>query len=298
MSLLLNQVKIFLESAARGESKGISPKLIEEFKEACGNSLEKQFNQPNTKRIRMSALGKPLCQQQLDINSDEEEQVDYTLLMKFLMGDLLEALAIAIMKSAGVNIESEQEPVELTFSKDGKNFDIVNGTYDVKIDGKVYDIKTASPAAFNTKFGSFGGYSKIKSDDPFGYVVQGYLYAEAAGYPFGGWIAINKATGEWSVCETPELTDRDRQDALDLAKSNLYTILDKKPFKKCFKETPEVVRKRGQSITTGNKLLPKNCSYCGYREHCWPKSSYERKPSIREDSKAHAWYAKYVTSDL
>ena len=298
MSLLLNQVKIFLESAARGKSKGISPELIHEFKESCGQALEKQFNQENVKRIRMSALGRPLCQQQMDINSDAEEEVDYTLLMKFLMGDLLEALAIAIMKSAGVNIESEQESVNIKFSKDGKKFDKVTGTYDVKIDGKVYDIKTASPAAFNTKFSSFGGYTKIKEDDPFGYIMQGYLYSEASGSPFGGWIAINKATGEWSVCETPDITDKDKQEALDLAKSNLYKLLDKKPFKKCFKDTVEVVKKQGQQITTGNKLLPKNCSYCGYRKHCWPKSSYERKPSIREDSKAHAWYSDYITSDL
>ena len=243
MSLLLNQVKIFLESAARGKSKGISPELIHEFKESCGQALEKQFNQENVKRIRMSALGKPLCQQQMDINSDAEEEVDYTLLMKFLMGDLLEALAIAIMKSAGVNIESEQESVNIKFSKDGKKFDKVTGTYDVKIDGKVYDIKTASPAAFNTKFSSFGGYTKIKEDDPFGYIMQGYLYSEASGSPFGGWIAINKATGEWSVCETPDITDKDKQEALDLAKSNLYKLLDKKPFKKCFKDTVEVVKK-------------------------------------------------------
>jgi MoaA/NifB/PqqE/SkfB family radical SAM enzyme len=100
------------------------------------------------------------------------------------------------------------------------------------------------------------------------------------------------------VCETPDIVDKDKQEALDLAKINLYILLDKKPFKKCFKETSEVVKKRGQFITTGNKLLPKNCSYCGYRKYCWPDSTYEKKPSVREDAKAHAWYSKYRTSDL
>ena len=49
------------------------------------------------------------------------------------------------------------------------------------------------------KFAANRGYNNIKKDDVFGYVPQGYLYAEAAGSTFGGWIAINKATGEWAV---------------------------------------------------------------------------------------------------
>ena len=295
MSLLLNQVKIFLERAAKGESGGIPPSLIEDFKEACGEALEKQFNRPNEKRLRMSALGKPLCQQQLDLDPDIEEEIDYTLIMKFIFGDLAEALSIAIMKSSGIEIEEEQKPVSLALNS-GKT--VIKGTYDVKINGKVYDIKTASPAAFSSKFGSFGGYSKVKEDDPFGYIVQGYLYSTAEDVPFGGWIVINKATGEWAVCEAPDLQDKDRKEALKIADRAVSTVTEKKPFKRGFKDYPEKIKRAGQLVTTKNRLLPKNCSYCVYKKHCWPNASYEKKPSIREDAKAHAWYSKYVSSEL
>ena len=73
-----------------------------------------------------------------------------------------------------------------------------------QISNKIYDIKTASPYAFDSKFGEWGGYNKIKEDDTFGYVAQGYSYSYAGKSKFGGWIAINKSTGEWAICEAPE----------------------------------------------------------------------------------------------
>ena len=87
----------------------------------------------------------------------------------------------------------------------------MNGTLDIIIDDKVWDIKSASPYAFDHKFGEMGGYKKIKSDDAFGYITQGYLYSESVGKEFGGWIVINKASGEWTVCEAPIVQDEDRK---------------------------------------------------------------------------------------
>ena len=37
---------------------------------------------------------------------------------------------------------------------------------------------------------------------------------------FGGWIAINKSTGEWTVCETPSVQN-DKKKAIDTAKENI-----------------------------------------------------------------------------
>ena len=59
------------------------------------------------------------------------------------MGDLLEAVAIAVMRGAGIEIEKLQEPVSLKIG--GIE---LKGTYDVKINGRVWDIKSASPASF------------------------------------------------------------------------------------------------------------------------------------------------------
>ena len=57
-----------------------------------------------------------------------------------------------------------------------------------------------------------GGYDKIKEDDPFGYIMQGHLYGEATGLPFGGWIVVNKSSGEIAVVEAPEWQDQDRKE--------------------------------------------------------------------------------------
>jgi hypothetical protein len=55
------QVKNFLQKAVRGEVT-LSPSVIEEFTQDCREALEKQFNRNPEWRIRMSGLGRPLCQ--------------------------------------------------------------------------------------------------------------------------------------------------------------------------------------------------------------------------------------------
>lgn len=295
MSLMLSKIQLFLDAAAKGESVGIPPSLIEEFKEACGNALERQFNRKNEFRLRMSGVGKPLCQQQLGMKKGVNEELDYTSIMRFLFGDLIEAVAIVVMKAAGINIEKEQEPVKLKIGGT-----VLKGTYDVKIDGKVWDIKSASPASFASKFGANGGYFNIKENDPFGYVTQGYLYAEAAKSDFGGWIAINKSTGEWAVCETPDLQEQDKKDVLEDADNKVRYLLSNKKFKRCFDDLPEYYKdKVTKSLTpTGNRLLSKDCSYCGYRKHCWPGSTLEYKVTSNASNKPMVWYSKFIKKEL
>ena len=52
---------------------------------------------------------------------------------------------------------------------------------------KVWDIKSASDWAFKNKFTNYGGYEKIKEDDPFGYLMQGFLYSEDISLYVGAW---------------------------------------------------------------------------------------------------------------
>ena len=88
---------------------------------------------------------------------------------------MLEAVTIAVMRGAGVNIEKLQEPVSLKIG------DIeLKGTYDVKIDGRVWDIKSASPASFLGKFGEYGSYNKIK--EKIDVIITSPPYATALPY--------------------------------------------------------------------------------------------------------------------
>ena len=52
----------------------------------------------------------------------------------------------------------------------------------------------------------------------FGYVMQGFLYSEAVGLPFGGWIVVNKSSGEVAVVEVPDWSQDDKKEYLEEAK--------------------------------------------------------------------------------
>ena len=104
------------------------------------------------------------------------------------------------------------------------------------------------------KFTGFGGYDSIKDDDPFGYVMQGYLYSAATGMPFGGWIAINKSSGEWAFAEAPEDQEEDRKQYIADAKERVRSLLEDKGFKIPFTPTDETYTVSKQKVETGNKL--------------------------------------------
>ena len=294
-SMLLHKVQHFLEKASRGEGDGLPPHLVEEFKEMCGSAIERQFSEKPDIKVRMSGVGKPLCQQKMGMRDDVQEDVDYTLVMKFLFGDMIEAIAVTVMKAAGINIQSEQESVSLDIGGT-----TLRGTYDVKIDDKIYDIKSAAPGAFSMKFAANRGYNNIKKDDVFGYVPQGYLYAEAAGSTFGGWIAINKATGEWAVCEAPLVQEEDKEAALELADTNIREVLGGTEFKKSFGDEAESYTDKatGETKRTGNRLMNRTCSYCGYKEYCWPGSAYKQKATSTANTKPRIWYTKHVRDEI
>jgi hypothetical protein len=292
MEPILDLVKSYLTDASKGEAE-ISPKLVREFKKACGDALKKQFSPDKKKwRMRMSGLGKPLCQQQLD-KKELPRDLEYNAVMRFLMGDLIEAAAIFIMKASGVNVEHTQKKVSAKIG--GKN---IKGTLDIKINGKVWDIKSSSPYAFTNKFGNYGGYSKIKEDDPFGYLVQGYSYSEADDSPFGGWIAVNKSTGEWAICEAPQEQEEEKNETLQKASDNVKALVEDKPFKKLFEPKDEKIKIKGEDIFTKNKLMPMACSFCSYKYHCWPNAELHKKVATRAQNRPMVWYTKLVQKDL
>ena len=154
--LTLPKIQAALESAGRG-TVNLPPEFSEEFVESVAAAIEKQFNRPSDKSgIRMSGLGRPLCQQQHEI-AGNKETMDYTTYMRFVFGDMIESLAVLAMRVADVEIVDLQKKVELELDDDIK----INGTLDIIIDDgsgpKVWDIKSASDYSFNHKFGTFAG---------------------------------------------------------------------------------------------------------------------------------------------
>ena len=61
-----------MQKATRGEVT-ISPSAIKDFVKECEESVERQLNKKREFSIRMSGLGRPLCQQLLDRQGIRED---------------------------------------------------------------------------------------------------------------------------------------------------------------------------------------------------------------------------------
>ena len=278
---ILENVQSFLKMAT-DDSVAVSDKLIDEFGEMCKDAFRKQFTDKREKsfRARMSNIGRPLCQLQMEKSNAKPEGQPYNNKMRNTFGDLIEALAVTIIKASGIKVDSTQKSVSYNIDKSK-----IDGTYDIEIGKSIYDIKSASPWAFEHKFGDEGGFNSIVEDDSFGYLSQGYLYSESENKRFGGWIVINKSTGEWLVTETPTEDEKYKNIAINLSKENLHALDEGKPFRRCFSDIEETFRK----IPTGNKVLGIVCSFCPYKFPCWGKDKLQYLPQQQSKGKSPKW---------
>jgi len=294
--IALVEIQDFLKKAGLGEIDSSSlHSLIEEFGEDCKASLRKQLSPRGDYRMRMSGLGRPLCQQKMEKKGNKQE-VAYNDMMRFLMGDLVEAVAVFTMKAAGVKVVDTQTPCELELGGEK-----IRGTLDIILDDgekKVWDIKSTSPWSFDNKFSGRRGYDVIKEDDPFGYAMQGFLYSESQDLPFGGWIAINKSSGEWDFVEAPADQEEDRKRYIADAHSRVESLLKDDKFKIPFDAIDEAYTVKGEKIYTGNKLMPKTCTFCSFKEKCWKNAEYHDKVTSKAKFPPKAWYTKIVKREL
>lgn len=208
--------------------------------------------------IRMSSIGRPLCQQQMEKAQADAVEDEANHPLRMLFGGVVEAITVSTVRNAGINIEEEQTAVSLPMAGI-----TVSGTLDLVIDGAVWDVKSASPHAFMTKFAS---YQALKADDPFGYILQLYGYAKARGVKPGGWLIMDKSSGILKVMPVPEDYHQDMDNSLATMERNVTALLNNEAFMRCFNDVPETFKKR----PTGNRVLVPPCSYCKFKYSCWP----------------------------
>ena len=123
--LTLLKIQDYMSKALRGETT-VSPETLETFKKDCTDAVLRQLTTDRGEyRIRMSGLGRPLCQQVLDKHGIKED-MEYNTLFRFMFGDLTESILMAIMQEAGVEIVDYQKQVELDIAGEK-----VKGTLDV-----------------------------------------------------------------------------------------------------------------------------------------------------------------------
>jgi len=257
--------------------------LFDEFADLSRKALKKHFTRKKEDfKLRMSNVGKPLCQLQMQAKGVEPEKPSHDFIVRMIIGDMLEALVIVLLKAAKIEVKSQHKKVSL-----GVGDRQIEGEYDIELDDGIYDIKSVSPFSFTTKFNADNGYDKIKQSDSFGYISQGHGYGMAANKPFKGWIAINKTTGE-IVFTDAKHTNEEKKEVYSKIYNTSTALLDEKPFERCFTDVEEVY----YSKPTGNRTLGIECSYCPYKHDCWDNLEFRRQLPSKGKNPKWTWYTK------
>ena len=175
-------VHSFLRDVLDGKASMPAP-VIAEVAADVQEALTKQFQDDAKKRefkLRMSNIGRPTCQLWMQKNHpDLAEAKPVSFKINMLIGDIVEAVFKGILRGAKVHFQgNDRVTLDLGNGKE------ISGEYDMVLDGKVDDIKSASPWSYDNKFSDF---HTLNSDDTFGYVSQLVGYAKAADKEVGGW---------------------------------------------------------------------------------------------------------------
>lgn len=231
--------------------KAITDLIAKDVKEA----VSRQFSGEKRKfKLRMSNIGRKRCQLWFEKNSPESRLADSPyFVINMILGDIVEAVFKGLLRASKVDFEdSEHVALETKHKK-------VEGTYDLVLNGKVDDVKSASPWAYENKFTDF---ATLQSKDSFGYVAQLVGYAKAKGVPVGGWWAINKANGSFKYVSANGV---DMESEYKKIEDTISYVENDEPFERCY----EPVEETYYGKPSGNKKLGIECSFCNYREACW-----------------------------
>jgi len=189
----------FLQKAMAGEAT-MTEAVTKQVAADVEAAMDKQFNSGprDNFRLRMSNIGKPKCQLWFEKN-DPEGKTPFPphFLMNMILGDIVEAVFKGLLRAAGVDFK-DNDKVVLNLPNGQK----IKGEYDMELDGRIDDVKSASPWSYDNKFASF---ETLSQGDSFGYVAQLVGYAEAAGKDVGGWWAVNKANGHFKYVDASEV---------------------------------------------------------------------------------------------
>ena len=238
-----------IKSLIAGISNGKPAKVTEENMNKFLNNIKEAFNAWNNPvrekdgKLRMSVLGKPTRQLWYDRYSPKKtKDYDASLNLKFLYGHILEHLILYLAELTGHKVEHRQKKVEI---------DNIKGHLDAVVDGEVCDVKSASAFGFK-KFKN----GELVGDDPFGYLAQLSGYETGMGTSKGGFLVIDKSTGDICLYKPDELA---KPNVPTLIKRLKETLESRTPPEKCY----ELSETKG-----GNKSLPIGCQFCSHKWEC------------------------------
>ncbi len=268
----------FLQKALAGEAN-MTEAVTKQVAADVEAALNKQFNSPprGDFRLRMSNIGKAPCQLWFEKNDPEDRRpFPPHFLMNMILGDIVEAVFKGLLRAVDQDFK-DNDIVTLKLP----NGQEIKGEYDMEMDGKIDDVKSASPWSYKNKFESFEALNK---DDSFGYVSQLVGYAEAAGKGVGGWWVVNKGNGEFKYVDA---SDVDKEAVLEGIQATVDYIENDEPFKRCYEAVPETYFKK----PSGNLVLNSKCHWCDFKHKCW---DLQELPSRVYKGKKEAPLVEYV----
>ena len=228
------------------EPTKISANVLQDFAkdvtDAVVNALTEERKPRNN--LRLSMIGQPARKVWYSVRSTEQEELAGSDYIKFLYGDILEALLVFLSKVSGHKVSDQQKQVVLN--------DVV-GHQDAVVDNVLVDFKSASSFSFK-KFTE----GMVFKDDPFGYVAQLSAYAQANNAKEAGWVVIDKTTGQIAYCPVHQMEMINASQKIDYLRN---AIKDSEPPSRCYDDVPD-----GKS---GNMQLAVGCNYCPYKFDCW-----------------------------
>jgi len=251
LNTLVDDIYKKLSVLGKGKSLNLSEESIEQFGESMKEVL-RHWSTPKpraTETLRMSNIGRPNRQLWFDMKTEQQAQeIPPSTFIKFLYGHMLEEVVLLLVKLAGHTVSDEQKNVKIKG---------IEGHMDCVIDGEVIDVKTASGYAFK-KFKD----GTLAEDDTFGYMSQLAGYEAGHGTSNGGFLAMNKESGELALYIPEELDKPNIETKIDTVKKSLKKSA---PPELCYKPIPD-----GSS---GNMKLPRGCFFCRHKLECHKDSN-------------------------
>lgn len=267
-------VHTYLDQVTKGKTK-MKEESIRGILSHLDLALHKQFTSRSSDfRVRASNIGRAPCQLWYQKNKPEAAAPRGTnWIIRMLIGDITEAVFKAILTEAGVAYKNSKRV------KTEIGGETISGEFDLVVDGKVDDIKSASPWSYKNKW--IDGKT-VSENDSFGYIGQLTVYAKALGVKPGGWWVINHNSGEFKYIKYESDTEEVIKDL-----EQTLTVLDNNIFERCFEPVKETFRKKD----TGNYVLNTECKFCDFKEDCW-KGHLSQEPSRVSKAKEPAlvWY--------
>ena len=239
-------IKKLVANISNGKPANVTEENMDRFLKNIKEAFTSWNNPVREKdgKLRMSILGKPARQLWYDRFSPKKtKDYDASLNIKFLYGHILEHLLLYLVELTGHKVTDQQKKVEI---------DNIKGHIDAKIDGEVCDVKSASSFSFK-KFKN----GELVGDDPFGYHAQLSGYEEGVGTNQGGFLVMDKSSGDVCFYKPDELA---KPNVPNLIKTLQDTLKRNSPPDRCY----ELSETKG-----GNKSLPIGCQFCSHKWECY-----------------------------